>query len=430
MKSKFYLSGAMLLALASCSNDESVLGVGAGEATDMGLVPVTLSMNKTTADVEATRGTGTVGGVNDDENVWRHENIYVLMTTDDVEALNDEDIVTDASGNKTGWGFTSVRGQVLKQQFNNTFFARPKEETRGTGTVWTLDYRIDPNEGNSLKYYPSQGASDFFAYYVDDASTTDAKGNPNLIEDENTNTIAVNFEIDGSQDLMCGKAAYKGEEVIEKGGFSASTARAGHIPSIEMKHQLTRLTFTLKNGNANAANVTVDTVGVISKIKGKMYVAYQNVPAEMVEWANEKDTVFLKKIMDSSHKDYFESSHQNGKCPLDDFSPITMNGTSDKDLDAALFVAPTNGESEEELKMVVKLSNNIIVGVNPTNGENIYDTESHEVPLVLKVAGGFKKATSYHVNVTIYSFEDIVVDAELEKWVEHDEDINVGADNF
>jgi hypothetical protein len=42
------------------------------------------------ANVEESRGTGTVGGTTDGKNVWRYEKLYVLMTTSDKGALEDK----------------------------------------------------------------------------------------------------------------------------------------------------------------------------------------------------------------------------------------------------------------------------------------------------------------------------------------------------
>lgn len=47
------------------------------------MVPVSLGLNMSFANVEESRGTGTVGGTTDGKNVWRYENLYVLMTTSD-----------------------------------------------------------------------------------------------------------------------------------------------------------------------------------------------------------------------------------------------------------------------------------------------------------------------------------------------------------
>lgn len=414
MKKISFAALMVAVVLSSCSND-SIPSVDQ-EVDSNALVPVSLGLNMSQADVEvATRGTGTVGGTTEAENVWNFENLYVLMTTSDKRALEDAD---------AEWGFTSVKGQILKEQFDNSFFARPKEVTRNESKVWTLDYQCDPNEGGNLKYYPTQGASDFFAYYVDDAATeVDVMGNP-VIESA-ANAISVAFTMDGSQDLLAGKADASatasfngkndnGDDIL---GFSAKSARANLIPNIKMKHQLSRLTFTLKNGNAMTAGVFVDSLSVISKYQGKMYVAYKDEPVSVMDWDDTEKELYLKQKRESTDEGYFENSLSEGKCPLKKFETIEMDGATDVAVGEALFICP--GETSYTLKLYVRYS---IDG-----GEE----EEKEIPIEFthpdKVSA-FEAGKSYHLNVTIYGLESITVDTQIEMWDQVDEDIDVDSD--
>lgn len=405
MRMKLYFGGAVLLALGGCSN-ETVPGVNDGEGRD--LVPVTLALNRSSADVDGTRGTGTVGGTTDEANVWRYENLYVLMTTSDRSALEDEN---------AEWGFSSVCGTVLKEQFDNTFYARPVSVESNAANGWTINYTCDPNEGGNVKYYPAQGNSDFFAYYVDDAAkNTDAKGNPEYVMDNNA--IYVPFVINGSQDLLTGKA--DASATGEGQGFSAKTARANIIPNIRMKHMLTRLTFTLKNGNENAANITVNSVSVESKNSGKMFVAYQSEPVQKIIWDDSLERLYLKRAMTPEDPGYFVSSLASGKCPLTDFTPVVMDGKNDINVGEALFVNP----GESEYLMHIELEHGIVVDGSQT-------TQPVDVRLPLRLGGQkFESGKSYHVNATVYGLESIHLETELEKWVEYGEDIEVGSDSF
>lgn len=407
MKNLFW-GGVMLFAWSSCSND-TVPGVNDNDDVDKKLVPVTLGLEMASANVEGTRSTGTVGGTTDETNVWRYENLYVLFTTSDPRALEDEN---------AEWGFASVRGTVLKEQFDNTFYARPTEMERDGAKVWGIDYTCDPNEGGNVKYYPAQGSGDFFAYYVDDAAvSSDSKGNPGYVMEDNAMSVA--FKINGSQDLLTGKAdiAVTGDEK----GFSAKTARANIIPNIRMKHMLTRLTFTLKNGNKNTANITVNSLSVKSKNSGKMFVAYQQEPASKMVWDDSSEKLYLKRAMKPEEPGYFVASLEAGKCPLVDFTPVKLDGETDLNVGEALFVNP----GESEYVMYIELEHSIT-----SNGE--VTTEPVSVPLTLRLGGGvpFEAGKSYHVNATIYGLEEVRLETELEKWVEYGEPIEVGSDNF
>lgn len=322
-KSYLALGLVAAVAMSSCSNDEPLVN-GNGNQSDLtkGLQPVVLSMTTTSADVNVgTRGTGTVGSTDAEKNNWQYEDIYVLMTSSDVDCLMDADI-TVAGEEKSGWGFTSVNGKgpFLLQQFNGTFWARPyvKSEDNGAKT-WGLDYRIDENEwwdGAAIdKFYPMTGKSNFFAFYVDDACSTEDKtpyagteGAPNVQAFTHfhpvyiktaDNTMTIGFAIDGSQDLMFG-TTNNINETYQNLGFSAQSARAGIIPSITMDHLLSRLVFNVIKGAPSTDMVQLDKIKVLSESTGTMVVAYKDKanyvdqdgnPANILAWTEGQEKV-------------------------------------------------------------------------------------------------------------------------------------------
>lgn len=419
MKKISFASLMLAVFLGSCSNDSVPVVEQEVESGD--LVPISLGLNMGQADVSVTRGTGTVGGTTDPENVWNYENLYVLMTTSDDDALEDPN---------AEWGFTSVKGEVLKEQFDNSFFARPKSVDRNGDTFWTLDYQCDPNEGGNLKYYPTQGASDFFAYHVDDAATAvDANGNPEI--QMSNNAITVDFTMDGSQDLLVGQADAsattainpKDENDQDVKGFSAKTARANMIPNIKMEHQLSRLTFTLKNGNAMTAGVTVKSISVKSKYKGTMTVAAKENSAELgVNFVDEYTRLYLKEKMDPTAPGYFVNSLSQGKCPLVDFTPIVMDGATDVEAGEALFISSGDKEYTLYVQVEYAIENNGVPTVEPKEIEIKFQHPDK--------TSAFEEGMSYHLNVTIYGLEEIVIDTQLEKWNEVEDDIDVDSDGI
>lgn len=412
MKKISFASLMLAVFLGSCSNDSVPVVEQEVEGGD--LVPISLGLNMGQADVSVTRGTGTVGGTTDAENVWNYENLYVLMTSSDDEALEDPN---------AEWGFTSVKGQVLKEQFDNSFFARPKSVDRNGSPVWTLDYQCDPNEGGNLKYYPTQGESDFFAYHVDDAATVvDAKGNPEI--QMSNNAITVDITMDGSQDLLTGKADVATiPSNLDANGFSAKTARANVIPNIKMEHKLSRLTFTLKNGNAMTAGVTVKSISVESKYKGTMTVAAKDNSAELgVNFVDEYTRLYLKEKMDPTAPGYFVNSLSQGKCPLVDFTPIVMDGATDVEAGEALFICPGDKEYKLNIQVEYAIENNGVPTIEP---KDIPVTFQHP-----DKTSAFEAGKSYHLNVTIYGLEEIVIDTQLEMWDEVEDDIDVDSDGI
>lgn len=324
-KSYLALGLVAAVAMSSCSNDEPLVN-GNGNQSDLtkGLQPVVLSMTTTSADVNVgTRGTGTVGSTDAENNNWQFEDIYVLMTSSDTTSLEAEDFTVDGVKQAEGWGFTSVRGKgpFLLQQFNGTFWARPyvKSEDNGAKT-WGLDYSIDENEwwdGAAIdKFYPMTGKSNFFAFYVDDACSkviqnpyAGTEGAPNVqafthdhpvyAKDSEKGVMTIDFAIDGSQDLMFG-TTNNIDKTYQGLGFSAQSARAGIIPSITMDHLLSRLVFNVIKGAESTDMVQLDKIEVLSESTGTMVVAYKDKanfvgqdgkPANILAWTEDQEKV-------------------------------------------------------------------------------------------------------------------------------------------
>lgn len=320
-KSYLALGLVAAVAMSSCSNDEPMPNGNGNQNLAQGYEPVKLSMTNSFADVEVsgarTRGTGTVGSMDEAENLWQHENIYVLMTS-----TQDK----DKDGNAE-WGFTSAlgNGPFLYEQFDGSFWARP---TVSDNNISVLDYTLDRNEwwwGGSIdRFYPLQGASHFFAYHIDDAfaeggvekfddviagdnsvARTCVNEYPTLTLNDTQDAYSIQFDLDGSQDLMAGYAPIPtGGYAEQDNGFSARSARQGTVPQISMKHLLSRLTFEVVKGGDNFDRVTLQGIEVVSKNKGEMVVAInpdfeEEKPWESVgniTWAESTESFALKQV--------------------------------------------------------------------------------------------------------------------------------------
>ena len=322
MKKKLFFAAVVATALAGCSSNENLENDLANVATSAsqqeGRVPVVLGLNNTDVQVLKTRGTGTVGaieGASGVTNIYRNEDLWVLMTTI----------------GKTPWDFTNhapeeTNPEVLGYQFDGTFKARPygyasddnetpaadpNSPTYGEYALyddmlnamrndgkWGIDYLTYDN--NKMKYYPMDGtASDFFAFHVDDAATMTPTagdyGYKTPVITKETAKMTVDFKINGSQDLLAGRADNGlPTNVTGRNGFTQKTARENLVPSIPMKHLLTRLTFDLVPGHQDAEGVIVTKIVVKSKSQGTLTVAYDQadeIAAEdLIKWdANETE---------------------------------------------------------------------------------------------------------------------------------------------
>lgn len=276
MKKLFFASALVLGALCSCSNDDVVAPVvdnGVGEET--GLVPVQLTLNGPSV-IASVRGIGTVGNTEQAKNLWNGEKLYVFMTTTGFKIDEDGKETTDYGF----WPSTWVLNGVLQENFYNDTLRAPKNVSFGD----LYSESVEAYDVTKPKFYPlNNSRHDFFAYHIDDAYTQLEDEKPIVDSTTNKNKWTVDFEIDGSQDLMVGKAipsedldkvtAAKDNGVTADMVYSARSARENVIPNIEMKHLLSRFTFQVRGGkNANGLKVT--KIEVESKTKGKMTVAY------------------------------------------------------------------------------------------------------------------------------------------------------------
>lgn len=390
MKKYLYLAALAAATLSSCSSEENP---ATSQEDVKGLEPIELSVSYSSVKVE-TRGTGTVGAIADADNKFQYENIYVLMTN---VPQNDEE-----------WGYTNAGGtsvgSILGEQFDNSFFCRP--EAAGGG--WNLNFLGSSVVGKEwgtqgvMRYYPAGGYSEFYAYYIDDAAVS-----TNLVKNTADETMTIDVTLDGTQDIMAGKAVNPDPTVR---GFSAKTARADLVPNLTLKHVLTRFTFEVESGNDNAENMTIDKIEVKSKNKGTLLVAYNEAAAkeakDLLTIDNTSSAVF--ELMNPAAS---AATLEDGKSPLTPFTPLTMGKTTDPAGDQqageAMFVMP--GETEYEMT--------IYMTQQAKNGATL-QPESQSATRMITLGSGdaFKPGFSYHVKVIVYGLSEVKVNAVLEPW--------------
>lgn len=361
------------------------------EQPDVKQDAINLSLNFGSASVSQTRGTGTVGGTTAETNKWRSENLYILMTN--VPARN-----------HPVWGFTG--SDLLGEPFNGTDYCRPVLRSDGK---WYLDY--ESYNGNQKKYYPVDGTrSDFFVFYIDDAANKYVGGHPDIkTKIENDTTKVVEFTINGSQDLLAGKAVKTSADSLldTTRGYSAKTSRLGIIPNINMEHLLTRFTFGVVPGHTNADGLIITKINLVSKYKGELTVAYNEdvlrTPESIVAWDDATTELSLMCKSDKTSTD--------GKPLLKAFEPykLIVDGEKVKEamLGDALFVNPN--ETYYQL---------FITYLFP-RGEGHEPLElCAELPVKLANDAVFARGSSYHVTITVNGLSDIVLTTSLEQWKE------------
>ncbi len=418
----FALAAAGLM--TACSSDDAVSNGGGADKT--ALVPIQIGVSPVSV---TTRGTGTVGGTTDETNKWANEKVNVYMFKKGTMDL-------------AKFEFDDAGGTASHEIYNNKVFTAPASED----SVATL---VDDNK--DIEYYPMTGEFDFWGYRIDDAATETGYEAPKAVtadgSDATGETTAAayvtKFTIDGSQDIMRGKAELTDDQKTNIGegnegrAYSAFAARKGVQPVIDFEHLLTRFTFQVVPGSASAAGITdptitgyeavkVESIKIVSKNKATLPVAYtadytnngltfeDETTAELALKSAEKDgeSGNLKELEAVSLKDTWNEIDCTG-------TPTTIG--------SALLVAP----GETSYNMILTLSQDVPTKDDSSNPEVKTKTQKLTLPIAIKVAEGteakkFEAGHSYNVVITVYGLEQIKVDANLSKWEEGD-GINIDA---
>ena len=405
----FFFALAAAGMLTACSNDDTLGGNG-----DQNVSEQQIRLGVASSKVQ-TRGTGTVGGMTDAENKWAGQTLWVYMLQKGSMELGYYKTPAEAAGAAVG---TAV--------FDNKEFKAPNT---AASTVSGLATTAD----GAIAYYPVSGNYDFWGYRVDDAVT----GTPDvkLMDDTDTETTAdlatkrvVAIKIDGSQDIMAGKATPSTAEVGKLGDYadnfySAYAARKGVQPNITFNHLLTRFTFEVRAGSkatagegasGNTEAVRVQGVSVESLTDGKLTVAYKGETkeaADLLTFTGDASPLTLKQRA---------AGAVDNNDPLVDLVevPLTWPAVGEATVGdvipvgEALLVAPGQTEYPLTIALAQKVK------------KNVADTEKEDMALeqkaTIKMDGVkvFEPGKSYKVTITVYGLEEIEVTATLVPWAD------------
>lgn len=408
MKKMFFFALAAAGMLTACSNDDTLGGNGEQNVSEQ-----QIRLGVASSKVQ-TRGTGTVGGMDDAENVWAGQTLWVYMLQKGSMEL--------AYYKSPAVGAAAA---AETEVFNNKKFNAPNAaDNTKSGLATTAD--------KTIAYYPVSGNYDFWGYRVDDAV---AGGTPvvKTVDDTGTEVEAnvatkrvVDITIDGSQDIMAGKAVPSTDEVTKLGNYadnfySAYAARKGVQPNITFNHLLTRFTFEVRAGSkataglpagGNTEAVKVTGVSVDSKTTGTLTVAYTGAAKEAADLLTFTGDASPLKLQQRS------TAAADNNEPLVALEPVSLTWTDDAatmgdvlKVGEALLVAP----GETEYPLTISLSQDVL----QKEGEAKV-TMPLEQKATIKMDGTktFAPGKSYKVTITVYGLEDIRVTATLVPWAD------------
>lgn len=405
----FFFALAAAGMLTACSNDDTLGGNGEQNVSEQ-----QIRLGVASSKVQ-TRGTGTVGGMTDAENVWAGQTLWVYMLQKGSMDLAYYKTPADAAAAAVG---TAV--------FDNKEFKAPNT---AASTVSGLPTTAD----GAIAYYPVSGNYDFWGYRVDDAvaGTPDVK----LVDDTDTEVEAnaatkrvVAIKINGSQDIMAGKATPSTDEVAKLGNYadnfySAYAARKGVQPNITFNHLLTRFTFEVRAGSkatagagasGNTEAVRVQGISVESLTDGKLTVAYTGPTKEAADLLTFTGAASPLKLQQRS------TTAADNNDPLVALEEVALTWPADANatvgdvlpVGEALLVAP----GQTEYPLTIALAQKVKKNTTAADKEDM----DLEQKATIKMDGvkKFEPGKSYKVTITVYGLEEIEVTATLVPWVD------------
>lgn len=403
---------ASLGLLASCSSDDD-LSTG-GNSKD-GLQQIKIGMG-VQANV-ATRGTGTVGAVGEKDNTWAKQTVNVYMLnkgTLDVAKFGEDPI------------------------YENTVLTTPADNASGIATELVGGIA-------QYKYYPTtKTAFDFWGYRLDDADVT-AEGDQDgsataaaiksnkFVPYTSEDSLLIGFKIDGTQDIMAGKAVPTEDEITACGGedniYSAFAARRNVQPNIKFEHLLSRLNFQVLDGKDTPTTdedkaVKVTGITVKSKATGKLVIAYKGEAA----FENVSNQLIVDKYADEEKEAALYTDlvvKQRAKQALltdnlVDLQPVTPkwnNGMAmATQVGEALLAIPA-----DKYEITINLQQKVQVkGNKATPQEDDFQTKDYTYVADLKNTvnpdKGFEPGYSYNVTITVYGLSEIQITTTLTPW--------------
>ena len=369
------------------------------------------------------------------------------------------------------------------------------DEEDETG-LFNLETEKNDMDEHSRIYYSDYGnvGYNFFAYSIGDQVSEGATslkwGTPQREDDR---IYYKNFEVDGSQDVMCGYAPpldkvlftrYKKQNaslteserdmILNIGAYCTFAAHRGIDPQVNIHHQLARFQFLARPGDESASNTTIDAIYVRCHNKGDFVVAHRDTtqvgfyPYED-QWGetylHEKpvilynaegkaiglepskihdtstmsadeltDDMIWRVFWDDSYWIYNDEGRPIGKKDINQRGdPLVMGDNmlvpESEELDIYIKSSYKLGEPDQRTFVSHYTINAAdLVKANPSREkyylDDVYFEKTGEKRYI------FKKGYYYTVTLVVYGLSQIKVYANISSWVEGDQDISVGEDDF
>ena len=376
-----YLLSALLL-LTGCLDDsyrgtpDNLYGYGSQE------IPVVVALGDPTGGIA--KGSGPIDKVEE----WAGKHIYVYAFNKNVPnsfssysyARRDKCLVDGSVENQN-----SKAGKKARLAADDSYAKWDTEEP-------DMIYPAGKNQ---------KAAFDFFAYYLDDLEP------PYTAYTRTDNSISVDIEIDGRQDIMSSKAELtdaqlrpfteKDKVSVIENSYSFYTAQRNIAPTFMFKHHLVRLEFELvpQIVSAEPKILTVHSLSVASKYKAEFVVA-------------DVDGSRLGLSFKSGMKDMVMLEKDGSPVPDDKYCVHSVTdaysyGENIK-IEGCLLVAPADAYTIT-----------MLVTEKYQSGLSVVDRQV--TPVVIEYAPmGFEAGNQYRVKLKIKGANDIRASVDMEPW--------------
>ena len=245
-------------------------------------------------------------------------------------------------------------------------------------------------------YYPRQSTNNysFYGYYPTE----------NITPVESTDKVVATYTIDGSQDIIHGKAVATALGGGQEGYNAAYIREGGENPSINFEHKLTQIKFNFRREDGFDDDVeNTQDLKVQSIIFKNQPVMLDLVVADKSEATSGQLTVNEK---DGSN---------NSISVVIDSAPVSVNvsdnAVTDQVVEGNVIGAPvmlfTDDATTNSYTATIQLTDDKNTTIPPV-----------DVTFNAPGSGYFKAGTSYTVNILIKDFTPIVLSVSLEPWAD------------
>ena len=302
----------------------------------------------------------------------------------------------------------------------------------------------------------------FFAYVIDDLESSASTVH------RTRDSIYYDVVLDGTQDIMCGKApkltaellddrysqveltAAERNRILNIGNYSTYAAHRKIDPYVDVYHQLTQLKFRAYAGDETADSVTIDSIYVEAPTTGKLIVAhrdpsrvglyldsingryYLHEKPEIVDSLQSDSTTTRRMLRNSVilqpglhnvewKEKYWVNKAAGTAIPIFERDPLNL-GTSmmlPQSPEFVITICSSFRDATGELKNM--RSHYRITAASLGEKPENWDEETQQYV--------FKRARIYTINLAVYGLQEIRVIANIEGWKEGGE-IYIDPDDY